>query len=49
MSWRVQPLTGKAACALWDGESMTAAMQQHRLSIAEEAPTASLKDLSAAQ
>lgn len=40
-------LTGKAARALWD-EGLMAAMQRHRLSIAEEALAASLlKDLSA--
>ena len=43
-----QALTGKVACALWD-EGLMTAMQQHRLSIAEEALAASLlKDLRAA-
>jgi uncharacterized protein (TIGR02679 family) len=43
-----QALTGKAARALWD-EGLMTAMQQHRLSIAEEALAASLlKDLRAA-
>jgi uncharacterized protein (TIGR02679 family) len=42
-----QALKGKAASALWDNGLMTT-MQQHRLSIAEEALAASLlKDLSA--
>jgi len=42
-----QALTGKAARALWD-EGLMTAMQQHRLSIAEEALAASLlKDLRA--
>jgi uncharacterized protein (TIGR02679 family) len=36
-----QPLTGKAVRALWD-EELTTAMQQHRVSIAEEALAASL-------
>jgi uncharacterized protein (TIGR02679 family) len=36
-----QPLTGKAVRALWD-EGLTTAMQQHRVSIAEEALAASL-------
>jgi uncharacterized protein (TIGR02679 family) len=40
-------LTGKAASALWD-QGLTTAMQQHRLSIAEEALAASLlKDIKA--
>jgi uncharacterized protein (TIGR02679 family) len=43
-----QALTGKAARALWD-EGLMTAMQQHRLSIAEEALAASLlRDLRAA-
>ena len=43
-----QALTEKAARVLWD-EGLMTAMQQHRLSIAEEALTASLlKDLRAA-
>jgi uncharacterized protein (TIGR02679 family) len=43
-----QALTGKAANALWD-EGLITAMQQHRISIAEEALAASLlKDLRAA-
>jgi uncharacterized protein (TIGR02679 family) len=43
-----QALTGKAARALWD-EGLMTAMQQHELSIAEEALAASLlKDLGAA-
>ncbi|XIA67692.1 DUF2399 domain-containing protein [Bradyrhizobium sp. TZ2] len=40
-----QTLTGKAARALWD-EGLMAAMQRHRLSIAEEAlATSLLEDL----
>jgi uncharacterized protein (TIGR02679 family) len=47
-SYPGQPLTGKAACALWDERLMTA-MQKHRVSIAEEAIAASLlEDLRAA-
>jgi uncharacterized protein (TIGR02679 family) len=43
-----QPLTGKAAHALWDERLMTA-MQKHQVSIAEEAIAASLlEDLRAA-
>jgi Protein of unknown function C-terminus (DUF2399) len=43
-----QALTEKAARVLWD-EGLMTAMQQHRLSIAEEALAASLlKDLRAA-
>jgi len=44
-----QALTGKVARALWD-EELTAAMQRHLLSIAEEALAASLlEDLEAPQ